>query len=198
MKRPLVSVLAMIGLIGLFGLFVLPTALQATGPFYVTGAIANASTDLDVEADFQRLIDDDDEGWSLGIGFHISKNLAVEGLYQDFGTAFEPSGCTPDMFCVASLVAPAKADSTAFSVSVLPHWPITESFAVYGRVGIASWESDVSEAFSDFQLRSVDDEDLIYGAGVRLTIAGPFGAFAELSRVADSFETVALGGTWGF
>lgn len=176
----------------------IPAVGSAAGPFYVTSAIANASTDLDVEAEFQRLIDDEDEGWSVGVGFHISRFVAIEGGYHDFGTAQDSSGCPPDALCAERLIAPAQADSTAVTVSVLPHWPVTESFSVYGRLGVASWESDVSNAFNDFKLESVDGEDLILGAGVRFLIAGPFGAFAEFSRVADTFETLSVGASWGF
>ncbi len=170
---------------------------EASGPFYVSGAIANASTDLDVSAEFQRLISDEDEGWSLGVGFHISRHLAIEGVYHDFGTAREDTICTPDVLCTA-LVAPAKADSSAVTISILPHWPLSENVFLYGRLGIASWDSDVSEAFSDFKLASVDDEELVYGAGIRFAIAGPIGAFAEIARVADTFETISVGATWGF
>lgn len=191
MTRTLAALLLVLGL----GAY--PMAARAAGPFYVTGAIANASTDLDVTADFQRLIDDDDEGWSLGVGFHIGRHLAIEGVYHDYGTALESSICSDDVLCIA-LVAPIEADSSAVTVSVLPHWPINDLVSVYGRIGVASWESDVSEAFSDFRFESVDDQDLVYGAGVRFTIAGPIGAFAEISRVADTFETVSLGATWGF
>lgn len=173
-----------------------PTLAFGASPIYLTGSIANASTDLDVVADFERLIDDDDEGWSLGVGFHLGRFLAIEGAYHDYGTAIEPSSCTPDMLCIQ--VAPAQSDSTAVAVSVLPHWPLNDNVSIYGRFGVASWESDVSEAFSDLKLGSAEDEEAIYGAGVRLVFAGPFGAFAEVSRVGDTFETVSIGATWGF
>lgn len=176
-----------------------PAAAVASGPFYVTGAVLNASTDIDVQADFQRLIDDDDEGWSFGVGFHISEHLAIEGTYHDLGTAEELSICSdPEVFCIAPLVAPAVVDSTAIAISVLPHWPLTEHFSIYGRLGIATWESDVTQAFAGTTLETVDDEEYILGAGVRFEFLGPFGAFAEISRIADTFETVSLGATLGY
>ncbi|MCP4204638.1 MAG: porin family protein [bacterium] len=176
----------------------LPAAASASGPLYVTGAILNASTDIDVQADFERLIDDDDEGWSFGIGFHISEHLAIEGTYHDLGTAEELSICSdPEVLCTA-LVAPAEVDSTAIAISVLPHWPLTEHFSLYGRLGIATWESDVTEAFAGTSLAKLDDEEYILGVGVRFEVLGPFGAFAEVSRIADTFETVSLGATLGY
>lgn len=176
-----------------------PASASAGGPLYVTGAVLDASTDLDFEKDFgRRLFKDDDEGWSLGVGFHIGKHLAIEGTYHDLGSAREDSICSdPEVLC-AALVAPSSVDSTAVSVSVLPHWPLNEHVSLYGRVGIATWESDVRESFAGTSLRNVDEEELILGAGVRVAVLGPLGAFAEYSRIADTFETVSLGATLGF
>lgn len=192
MRRLAIS-LAALGLAALF-----PAAAAAGGPLYATGAILNASTDIDVQKDFGRLFKDDDEGWSLGVGFHLGKHLAIEGTYYDFGTAQEDSICSdPEVFC-AALVAPSSVDSTAVAVSILPHWPLTEHVSVYGRFGIASWESDVRESFAGASLRNLDDQEFVFGAGVRVAVLGPLGAFAEYSRIADTFETVSLGATLGF
>ena len=81
---------------------------------------------------------------------------------------------------------------------MLPHWPITKNVSLYGRLGIARWESDVSEAFGGLSIDKLDDEELIFGAGVRFAILGPVGAFAEVSRIADTFEIVSIGATLGF
>lgn len=175
-----------------------PAGAAAGGPLYLTGAVLNASTDLDVQEDFGRLFKDDDDGWSLGVGFHIGEHLAIEGTYHDLGTAREDSICSdPEVLC-AALVAPSSIDSTAIAVSVLPHWPLNEYVSIYGRVGIATWDSDVREAVVGTSLRDLDEEELIWGAGVRVAVLGPLGAFAEYSRIADTFETVSLGATLGF
>ena len=151
-----------------------------------------------MQTDFQRLIDDDDEGKSFGVGFHISEHLAIEGTYYDLGSVQELGICSdPDMLC-AALVVPAIVDSTAITVSVLPHWPLTKHISIYGRLGISTWESDVTEAFAGTSLRNIGDEEFIFGAGIRLQVLGPLGAFAEVSKIADTFETVSLGATIGF
>ena len=176
----------------------LPTVATAGGPLYMTGAVLNASTSIDVQKDFGRLFDDDDEGWSFGVGFKISDRLSIEGTYLDLGSALELSICSdPEVLC-AALVAPAVTDSTAITVSVLPQWPLTEHFTLYGRLGVATWESDITESFAGGSLKSIDSEDFIIGAGVRLAVLGPLGAYAEFSRIADSFETVSVGATLGF
>ena len=53
------------------------------------------------------------------------------------------------------------------------------------------------ELAGDF-LDQRSEEDLIYGAGLRLEIPGPIDAFAEYERIGDVFDTVAIGATWGF
>jgi opacity protein-like surface antigen len=195
---PLV-VLALVALISA----TFPATATASGPLYATGAILNASTDINVKDGFERLFDDDDDGWSLGVGFHISEHLAIEGTYYDLGSAEELSICSnPEVLCIVPpaelLIPPATVDSTAITISVLPQWPLTEHFSIYGRLGIATWESDVTQAFAGTRLDTIDDEEFILGAGVRFEILGPLGAFAEVSRIADTFETVSLGATLGY
>ena len=101
------------------------------------------------------------------------------------------------MLC-AALVAPSLVDSTAITVSVLPHWPLTEHFSIYGRFGITTWEGDITETFSNDNPRTIDAEEFIFGIGIRIAVLGPLGVFAEVSRIADTFETVSLGATLGF
>ncbi len=93
-----------------------------------------------------------------------------------------------------------EADSTAISVTVLPHLPINERFSLYGKLGFVSWESDVSaiEDAGESFLEDFDDEDLVYGVGLRFQVLGPLGVFAEYESIADTFETVSLGATFGF
>ena len=138
----------------------------------------------------------------FGLGLKVGRHLAFQAEYHDlgkvpgFGAAcpFEEPACIP-----AGL--PLEADSSAISVTMLPHLLLTRRIQLYGKLGIVSWDSDVSvvgELAGGF-LQKRSEEELIYGAGLRLQIPGPIGAaFAEYERIADSFDTVAIGATWGF
>ncbi len=93
-----------------------------------------------------------------------------------------------------------EADSSAVSVTVLPHLQLTRRVQAYAKAGFISWDTDISavEATGERFFESLSDEELVYGGGLRLQIPGPVGAFAEYERIADAFDTVAIGATWGF
>jgi len=169
----------------------------ADGFFYLTGKLSSTSVDADLEESFELILDGDDEGAAFGLGFRLGDYLAVELAYHDFGTVNGFASACPE--CLA-LTAPLGADTTAVSFSALPHLPITENLFAFGKLGVISWETSISDiapglenAFEDYS-----DEDLVYGLGLRYLLPGPLGVFAEFERFADSFETVSLGATLGF
>ena len=176
-------------------------AAAAGNPFYLTGKLGSTSLDADLGDSFRAILDDNDNSWSFGVGFRLGDHLAFQAEYHELGTTTGTgsSSCGPEDLCI-QVVVPLEADSTALSVSVLPQLPIGERFFVYGKLGFVSWDSDVS-TISDAADRFIDtfeDEDLLYGAGVRLLLPGPFGVFAEYESIAGDFETVSLGATLGF
>ncbi len=179
----------------------LATAASAENPIYVTGKLGNTWQDARLGDRFVKFIDGDDNSWSFGLGLRFGKYVAFQAEYHDFGSApGQGSPCPQEAeVCIATLV-PVEADSTAISVTVLPHLPLSERFSVYGKLGFVSWGSDVF-AIRDGAGRLIEgfsDEDLVYGVGLRLQVAGAFGAFAEYERIADIFDTVSLGATFGF
>ncbi len=173
----------------------------AANPFYFTGKLGNTSLDADLGRNFRQVLDGDDNSWSLGLGFRLGKYMAFQAEYHDFGKVPGFGSPCPDAPepCI-EIAIPVEADSSAVSVSFLPHLPLSKRLFVYGKLGFVSWESDVSEALGAGS-RFVDDftdEDLLYGAGVRFTLPGPFAAFAEYERISDLFDTVSLGASFGF
>ena len=169
----------------------------ADGPFYLSGKVGTTSVDADLEESFQLILDGDDESAAFGLGFRLGDHIAFELAYHDFGTV--PGFASACAQCLA-LAAPLNADTTAVSLTVLPHLQISESLFAYGKVGVISSETSISEiapgleqAFEDYS-----DEDLVYGLGLRYLLPGPLGVFAEFERFADSFETISLGATLGF
>ena len=149
--------------------------------------------------EFPRLIDGDDTGWGLGVGLRLGRYLAFQAEYLDLGSSSGTGSCSIEDLCIA-LVIPVEVDSTAITVTVLPHLPLSKRFSLYGKLGFVSWESDVSaiEDAGESFVEDFDDEDIVYGAGLRYQLLGPLGVFAEYERIADTFETVSLGATYGF
>ena len=95
---------------------------------------------------------------------------------------------------------PLAADSTAISVSVLPEVSLSERWALYGKLGLAYWEMDVSsiETTGRHFIETFDGEDILYGAGLRFRFPGRFGLLVEHERVADLFATTCVGVSYGF
>lgn len=180
----------------------LASAAAAENPFYLTARLGNTSFDADVSAAFGQVIDGDDNSLALGLGFRLGKFMAFQAEWHDLGEV--PGAgvpCNPeDLILCADLTVPVEADSSAVSVSFLPHLPLGgERFFLYGKIGIVSWESDLSAAVeAGGRLGDVSDEELVYGVGFRVMLPGPFAAFAEFETFADTFETVSLGATLGF
>lgn len=173
------------------------SSAAADGLFYLTGKVGTTSADADLGESFELILDGDDEGAAFGLGIRLGDHLAFELAYHDFGTV--PGFGTACRQCLSPTVL-LDTDTTAVSLTVLPHLPISEKLFVYAKVGIVSWETSTSDiapglerAFDDYS-----DEDLVYGLGVRYLLPGPLGVFAEFERFADSFETISLGATLGF
>ncbi len=184
------------------GLAALAQAAAAENPIFFTGKLGNTSLDAELNDAFSQIIDGDDNSWSFGLGLRFGDHLVFEAEYHDFGSVpglGAPCPIDALILCI-DVVVPVEADSSAVSVSFLPHLPLGERFFLYGKLGFVSWESDVSEALgaaSSFR-GDFDDEELLYGAGFRLMLPGPFAGFAEYEKISDAFETVSIGVTYGF
>ncbi len=185
------------------GLAVLAQAAAAENPVFFTGKLGNTSFDADLGGVFKQFIDGDDNSWSFGLGLRFGDYLVFQAEYHDYGSVPGLGSPCPDdgsfIVCVTEAV-PVEADSSAVSVSFLPHLPLGERAFLYGKLGFVSWESDVSEAVAAGSrfIDDFDDEELLYGAGFRLMLPGPFAGFAEYEKISDTFETVSLGVTYGF
>ncbi len=177
----------------------LAPAAQA-GPFYLFAKLGSTNTGIDVGGGFNDVLDGDDNSKSIGLGLKVGRHWAFQAEYHDLGKVpgFGQACAFEEPLCVPGL--PLEADSSAISVTVLPHVLLTRRIRLYGKLGYISWDTDISavrQQGRDF-LQQFSDEDLVYGVGLRLEIPGPVDAFAEYERIADSFNTVAIGATWGF
>ena len=194
-RAPLTAAL----LLGLAALVLTPGA--EAGPLYFFGKLGSTDTSVDVTTAFPQLIDGDDNSASYGLGFKLGGHLAVQAEFHDLGNVPGIGLTCPieDPVCIPEGL-PVEVDSFAISVAVVPHVLLTNRLRLYGKLGVISWDSDISvvgELAGDF-LEQRSDEDLVYGAGLRFQIPGPFDVFAEYERIADFFDTVAIGASYGF
>ena len=189
--------------LALLASFVATTASPAAagGLFYLIGKLGSTSLSEQFGDSFSQAVDGDDNSFGLGAGVHLGQYFALQVEYHDYGSVpglGSPCSDAADV-CIEILV-PVAAESRALSVAVLPQFPLTDRFTVYGKAGIVAWESEVTDVFGDVG-RVIDEyreEDLIYGLGLRLLLPGPFDFFTEYERTGDAIDTLAVGITVGY
>ena len=169
------------------------------GGLYFVGKLGNTDLSVDPADGINSVLDGDDNSSSFGLGVKLGR-WAVQAEYHDLGNVpGTGSACPPEELCIA-LAVPVEADSSAVSVTVLPHLQLTRRLQAYAKIGFISWDTDIAavEATGERFIESFSDEDLVWGGGLRVQVPGPVGGFVEYERIADAFDTVAIGATWGF
>ena len=142
--------------------------------FYAGGGIGSSS--IDDEA----FIDDSDTGFKAFVGYSLGEFVAVELAYMDGGTV-EGTRNFPGGFSFA-----AEADPRIINASVVGNLPLTDQFALIGRLGYASIDLDGKLTFNDPDFGAFDvsgdsgsEEEISYGAGAVYTIGETFQLRAE-------------------
>jgi hypothetical protein len=161
-------------------------ALAADNGFYVGLASSDVSSDYAISS-LSSSGADDDRGLKAIVGFRPLDSFAIEANYVDLGETSVPISFPPSTLSI---------DSQAISVSAvgLIALPLVD---LYGRVGMASWESKAS-------LLGVSDKesgtDPTYGAGAQFRV-GSFALRFEYERFEldhDSSDLVSIGFTYTF
>lgn len=176
------------------GLAILTDTAIAQSDFYVFGSFGN--TEFDISFSTLNRVDGNRDSYKLGAGYVVNRNLSLEATYHDFGNENARTNCPPDFACVA-LVLPlqTRADSTAYSLSVIGSVPVTDRFDVFGKVGIARWDVGFEGISSAFD---TSGEDLLYGAGLRWSLNDHWEVFAEYEKVELGVDTAGIGVSYHF
>jgi|APFre7841882724_1041349.scaffolds.fasta_scaffold62134_1 OOP family OmpA-OmpF porin len=166
------------------------TAMAADPGFYAGVGIGQFNVEIDSvdlgDGSTSLGFDDDDTGFKIFGGYQFLPWLGAELGYVDGGTASE-SASDPD-FGGAKL----DVDVSAFTVAAVGTLPIGDMFELYGKLGMAFWQGDltasitgalcdelvaIGESCSD----SVDDdgEDFYYGLGAGFNIGESFNVRVE-------------------
>ena len=164
----------------------------AQSDFYVLGAFG--TTNSDVALGGMNYVDDNDSSFALGAGYAFSANFSVEAAYQDFGVQDGETDCPPDFFCL-TIPLTTQADISGISLSLVGSVPLTDKLDAYGKIGFASWDIEfdgISAAFDD------SGEDVLYGAGLRLSIDDHWKAFLEYQKLDLDLDTANVGLNYRF
>lgn len=164
------------------------TAAQAeVAPgFYAGVGIGNSKLDFEDEElgiDF----DADDTGFKIFGGYNFNQYFGVEAAYVNGG---QP---TDDVFGVD-----VEFELTGFIGSVVGRVPVGDTFALFGKVGFASYDVEVS-ALGESEDES--ESDMAYGFGGALTFAERWEVRVEYEAIDVSdgdFNMISLSGLYRF
>ncbi len=151
---------------------------------------------------FDAVVGGDDDSQAYEVGWRFSGLVAVQVGYHELGTL--PGvlvGCPPeDTMCTPGPDIAIEAKTTAYSLTFVPQMPLTRSFTLFAKVGVVALESDVSAILDDTStfIENLTDEDIIYGAGVKLRFLGGLSLFYEYEFLGSDLEVQSLGASWQF
>lgn len=103
-------------------------------------------------------LDDDDYGYSLGLGLRFSRYFSIQAHVHDLGSFFA-TDCPPPLVCVTTNVDEVDVDGWSFSMTGT--YPVNDQFELFGTVGAMDWDAD----FDRFSDRDDSDTDMLYSAG---------------------------------
>jgi opacity protein-like surface antigen len=191
--------------------WLLASVLAAAAPlaaaethWYVVGTAGQASIDERfAQSTTPWGVNDDDVSANLELGYSLSRNFSLRAGYRDLGSfASRGPAC---VLCLDSLEempqivpdVPTSIDFTAVTLSAVPRWPVTDRFALYGKVGVIDWNGRFSHnRFAD----SVDEPsgtEVLGGVGAELSVSDAFGVLLEY-EASDLARGVNLGAIWHF
>ena len=179
-----------LGGIAVVGLAFDATAVaQDASGFYVGASIGDFSFEVD---GLGRSLEGSNAAFKIFGGYTFNENLAVELARFDAGDPHERLG-----------VFPIDAGFTGLNASAVGRLPLTDTFTLFGKIGIASYVSEALIRFQDPDIETfsagVSDEDLSYGVGGEIRIGDRFGLRAEYEVVNDvEFKLLSLGGVFRF
>jgi OOP family OmpA-OmpF porin len=135
-------------------------AQQADTGWYAGAQIGNA-----------EVFDEDDTAWKVFGGYQINRTFSAELGYTNLGEVDVPGG---------------SAEATAFELLGVGKFPLANQFSIYGLVGFAMVEVDVSGPFSNL---SDDSTELTYGIGAQYDFSRNMGVRLQWQRY-DTEEEV--------
>ena len=143
-------------------------SLVAAPAFAEQGFSAGASigyTTLEIE-DQGASVEFDDVGYKIFGNWMFTDNFGIEGGWIDFGNLSATVGGID-----------AEVDADGFDLFVVGALPVSETFDLFAKAGMLSWDADF--AISGTSQGSDSGEDLAFGLGGRFKTAGGFGVRAE-------------------
>ena len=145
-------------------------------------------------------------------GYAFNRYLAVQAGYHELGE-YQGTGsgcpdnvdacverlalCAEGTECVEVLV-PLEATASGLSLSMVPRWPVSDRFSIFGKLGVIDWDVDVSGGFSNERIEGFSDRVLLTGIGVRYDFPTGLSAVLEYQHLDFDSDSTSLGVGWHF
>lgn len=168
--------------------FSAPATAQDAG-WYIGGAYGMTSFDVDTSGVTSPTVDDSDSGFKIYGGFQFNKHLGAEVGYVDGGKATLGGSGIP-----AFGVGPFSAELsvTAITFAAVGTLPLNEQFALFGKIGLASWDAEVTATSGSVGGRADDSgTDAFFGVGARYNLTKNWGLTLE-HEIYDTEEQVSM------
>ena len=168
---------------------ILSTPVYAESGVYLFGDLGISEVDMGTPLS-GLTYDDSDTTTSLGIGYSLTDNFALEVGYVDLGEAkISTSGAVSGSYLgtpfTASGTATLGVDATGYIFGAKAHGEITEKLNAFVRGGFYNWESDLSFSVAG----TVNGTPVAAGASTKLDDGTDLYAGAGLSyELTDSVE----------
>jgi len=155
-------------------------AFAADSGFYIGANVGKATLSGSPYSDFAKKSDT-----SLGLlgGYQVNKNLAVEMQYIDFGKSY------------AQAAYPIK--TTGVSLSAVGILPVSGSFSVFGKLGVASTTLKVDCGACSPANYSVTKTAIAYGLGGQYNFTQALGIRIGYDKYAIGKSSEQTDGTYG-
>jgi OOP family OmpA-OmpF porin len=148
-------------------------AQQSDAGWYIGGAYGMTSFSVDTTGITNPSVDESDTGFKIYGGFQFNKYLGAEVGYVDLGKA-GVSGS------VLGVPFTGDAGATAWTFAGVGTLPLNESFALFGKVGLANWK--VNASASGFGSTDDSGTDAFFGIGGRYNLNKNWGLVLEYEQ----------------
>jgi OOP family OmpA-OmpF porin len=149
-------------------------SMQQERGWYLGGSLGQMEADGDCPGIFT--CDRKDSAWKLFGGYRINRNLAAEAFYGNWGEISVSSGAVR-----------ATGEISSWGLAGLGILPIGERFALFGKLGYAQTEQEVSATGPGVTLSNSDDGgEAIFGFGATWNFTRNLGLRAEWERLEKS------------
>lgn len=154
-----------------FLLLVSATSVQAApGESFIGFGYGTTSVDTGITP-VTASLDEDDTGFKFFGGHQINNNIIIEGFYANLGEA-TLSGNAGDTFIIDGALlqflvnnASLSAEGTALGVSALVGGNVSDSFSIFGKLGLAKWDLDLTASGTGVGTSSTSEDgtDIFFG-----------------------------------